>query len=369
MAQSLAACSIAAPALASRFLSACMREPVDATPLWLMRQAGRYMPQYQELKRKHSFMQLVKTPELACEVTLQPIDAFDVDAAIIFADILPALEGMGLLMDFADGERLTIHNPVRSAADIDALRVLPPEETLAFTLEAIRLVRPELDRRGIPLIGFSGAPFTLASYAVEGSSDRERKHLRLRTKALMLSEPALWQRLMWKVAEVVGQYLLAQARAGAHVLQLFDSWVGVLSADDYEQFVLPYTRYAIDIARRADVPIVLYGTAPGRMLELARSTGCDVLGLDWHVPLDQAWQRLGPNVALQGNLDPAALLAPWPELRQRAKTVLDQAAGRPGHIFNLGGGIVSSPPVDNVRRLAEFVHQHSAAQLRAQKEA
>ena len=339
----------------SRFLKACRREPVDATPVWLMRQAGRYMQEYRTLREQYSILQLIKTPELACEVTMQPINAFDMDAAIIFADILPPLEGMGLQLDFVKSEGPVIYNPVRSADDIHNLRVLPPEETLSFTLEAIKLVRQELDPKGIPLIGFSGAPFTLASYAVEGSSSKNRIHV----KSLMLNEPKLWHILMEKLAEVAGHYLLAQAQAGAQALQLFDSWVGELSPDDYERHVMPYSRRAIEIAKQAGVPIIHFGTNTNGMLDLIRDAGGDVIGVDWRIRLDTAWKQLGSQVAIQGNLDPVALFADWDALKERAKIILDQVKGKSGHIFNLGHGILQHTPVDNVRRLVDFVHEYT----------
>lgn len=339
-----------------RLLRACRRQPVDATPVWLMRQAGRYMPEYRKLRERHTLLEMIKTPELACEVTLQPVDAFAVDAAIIFADILPPLEGMGLSLEFVKGEGPELGNPVRTAADVARLRVTPPEESLGFTLEAIRLARAELDRRGLPLIGFSGAPFTLAAYAVEGGGSKTYQVV----KTLMMSEPDTWDALMSKLSEVVGQYLLAQARAGAQALQLFDSWVGNLAPADYRERVLPYTRLALEIAGAAGVPIIHFSTGTGGMLELLREAGGDVIGCDWRVDLDTAWRRLGDGVAIQGNLDPVALFAPWPELRRRAQAVLDQAGGRPGHIFNLGHGILPGTPVDNVKRLVDFVHEYTA---------
>jgi len=323
-----------------------------------MRQAGRYLAKYRALRQAHSsILDIVKTPELACQVTMQPIDAFDLDAAIIFADILPPLEGMGLRLEFVGGKGPVIHNPLRRAADIDALRVLPPEESLWFTLEAIQLARRELDGRGIPLIGFSGAPYTLATYAIEGGGSRDHVH----AKGLMMSKPALWQRLMKKLSQVVGNYLLAQAQAGAQVLQVFDSWVGQLSPADYREHVMPYSQCAIEIARQAGVPIIHFGTNTNGMLDLIRAAGGDVIGVDWRIDLGVAWQQLGPDVAIQGNLDPVALLAPWPQLRRRAKDVLDaaRAVGRSGHIFNLGHGILPQTPVDNVRRLVDFVHEYS----------
>lgn len=344
-----------------RFLQACRRETADATPVWLMRQAGRYMSEYRDLRRKYGILELIKTPELACEVTMQPLQAFDLDAAIVFADILPPLEGMGLSLEFVGGEGPLIHNPVRSAADVDALRVPDPRESQWFTLEAIKLIRRGLDPRGIPVIGFSGAPFTLASYAIEGGSSRNYIHV----KGLMLEQPAVWDRLMRKLSELVGQYMLAQAEAGAQALQLFDSWAGILSPDHYRRYVLPYSQRAIEIARPAGVPIIHFGVDTGGILELIHEAGGDVIGVDWRTELDTAWRRLGPNVALQGNLDPVTLFASWDELRNEARRILDQVANRPGYIFNLGHGILPATPVDNVRRLVEFVHEYSAG-LRAQ---
>jgi len=340
----------------SRFLRACRREPVDTTPIWLMRQAGRYMAEYRRLREKHAFLELVRTPDLACEITLQPVKAFDLDAAIIFADILPPLEGMGLGLSFEAGEGPVIHNPVRDRMDVAALRVRPPEETLGFTLEAIRLARRELDATGLPLIGFSGAPFTLAAYAIEGGGSANHA----RARGLMMGEPETWHALMEKLSEVVGHYLLAQARAGADVLQLFDSWVGVVSPADYRELVLPYTRRALEIAKQARVPLIHFGTDTGGMLELIREAGGDVIGVDWRIPLNVARERLGAGVAVQGNLDPIALLAPWDELKRRAARVLDEAAagGPVGHIFNLGHGILQQTPVDSVRRLVDFVHEY-----------
>jgi uroporphyrinogen decarboxylase len=327
------------------------------TPIWLMRQAGRYMPDYRRLREKHTLLELIKTPELACEVTLQPMNAFDLDAAIIFADILPPLEGMGLTLEFVSGEGPVIGNPVRTAADVARLRTPPPEEGLWFTLEAIRLARAQLDARGLPLIGFSGAPFTLAAYAVEGGGSRNHEQV----KALMLAEPDLWRELMTKLSEVVGAYLLAQARAGAQALQLFDSWAGQLAPADYRDFVAPYTRRAIAIARPAGVPIIHFGTNTSGMLEDFRDAGGDVIGVDWRIELDAARKRLGAGVALQGNLDPVALCAPWENLRPRAQHALDQLGRSAGYIFNLGHGVLPQTPVENVRRLVEFVHEYSAA--------
>jgi uroporphyrinogen decarboxylase len=339
----------------SRMLRACHKQPTKATPIWLMRQAGRYMQEYQDLRQTYGILDIIKTPDLACEVTMQPIKAFDLDAAIIFADILPPLEAMGLDLEFVKGEGPVIHNPVRTSADVDKLSDPRPEESLSFTLDAIRLARRELEHKGIPLIGFSGAPYTLASYAIEGGGSRNHQHV----KGLMMGRPDVWRTLMEKLSKIVGDYLLAQARAGAQILQLFDSWAGILSPADYHDLVMPYSQRAIEIARKSGVPIIHFGTNTNGMLELIREAGGDVIGVDWRIDLDTAWERLGPEVAIQGNLDPIALFAPWDELKQRARRVLDQAAGRPGHIFNLGHGILPQTPVDNVRRLVDFVHEYS----------
>jgi uroporphyrinogen decarboxylase len=339
-----------------RFLRACRREPVDATPIWLMRQAGRYMPEYRKLRERYGILDLIKNPELACEVTLQPINAFDLDAAIIFADILPPLEGMGLSLEFVKGEGPLIHNPVRTAEDVLRLQTPAPEESLAFTLDAIRLARRELAPRGIPLIGFSGAPFTLASYAVEGGSSR---HL-ARVKMFMMDAPNTWHAFMSKLSTVAGEYLLAQARAGAQALQIFDSWCGELSPGDYRAFALPYTTRTIEIARDGGVPIIHFGVGTAGLLELIGEAGADVVGIDWRTTLTDARRRLGSNVAIQGNLDPIALLASWDALQARAQAVLKDAGTEPGHIFNLGHGVLPQVPVDNVKRLVDFVHTASA---------
>lgn len=339
----------------SRFLRACRREPVDATPIWLMRQAGRYMPEYRALRAKFGILDLIKQPDLACEITLQPIDAFSFDAAIIFADILTLIEAMGLHLEFQKGEGPVIHNPVRTLADAEALREVDPEEDLGFTLEAIRLTRRELDSRGIPLIGFSGAPYTLACYAVEGGSSRNHRLV----KTMMMREPAIWDSLMRRLSDAAGQYLLAQARAGAQVLQLFDSWVGDLSAADYLQYVFPYTKRTLDIARQAGVPLIHFGVNNGHLLEAMRDAGGDVIGVDWRVHLGDAWERIGHDRAIQGNLDPISLFADPDTLERRARQVLDQAGGRPGHIFNLGHGVLQETPLDQVKRLVEIVHDAS----------
>lgn len=340
----------------SRFLKACRREPVDATPIWLMRQAGRYMEEYRELRKSYGILDLIKTPELAREVTMQPINAFDLDAAIIFADILPPLEGMGLELEFIKGEGPHIHNPVRTEADVAALKTPPPEEALSFTLEAIKLTRKALEPKGIPLIGFSGAPFTLAAYAVEGGGSKNHVNV----KSLMLSQPDAWAELMDKFATVAGNYLLAQAEAGAQALQLFDSWVGQLNPQDYRQYVQPYSKKALEIASQAGVPLIHFGTNTNGMLTDIRDAGGDVIGVDWRIDIDAGWSILGDDVAIQGNLDPVALFGTWESIETRTKDILDRINGRPGHIFNLGHGILPQTPVENVKRLVEFVHEYSS---------
>ncbi len=340
-----------------RFLRACRREPVDCTPIWIMRQAGRYLPEYRRLREQHTMLEAIKTPELAVEITLQPLRRFDLDAAIIFADILPPLESMGVEIQFARGEGPLISQPVRSARDVERLRVPQAEEIAPYTQEALRLASRELAGR-VPLIGFSGAPFTLASYLVEGGSS----HDYTRTRRLMLENPEVWHPLMERLSGLVGGYLQAQVRSGAQALQLFDSWVGALSPADYRELVLPYTRGAIEMAGASGAPVIHFTTGTCGMLETIREAGGDVIGVDWRIDLGAAWSRLGEGVAIQGNLDPLALFAPLPKLRQRAAEVLRQAAGRPGHIFNLGHGVLPETPPEQVAALVEFVHGYSLAE-------
>ncbi len=320
----------------SRFLRACRRLPVDATPIWLMRQAGRYMAEYRALREKHSMLDLIRTPELAAEVTLQPINAFELDAAIIFADILPPLIGMGLDLEFIPGKGPVFHNPIQSTYDIDLLATPPAEEALAPTLEAIRIVTAKLAARDIPLIGFAGAPFTLACYAIEGGGSKDY----IKAKSLMFSEPAAWKRLMEKLVTVQADYLLKQAEAGASALQVFDSWVGqVVSRTDYRRYVQPYNEKLFQMISKAGVPVVNFSTGTYPYLEEVAACGGEVIGVDWRMPLGEAWAKVGYRRAIQGNLDPVALLSPWRELQYQVDQVLEQAAGRPGHIFNLGHGI------------------------------
>lgn len=336
-----------------RFLKACRREPVDCTPVWFMRQAGRYMQEYQAVRARRSILEVCKTPELAAQVTLQPIERFPLDAAIIFADILLPLEPMGLNLEFAEGEGPVIHNPVRDRAAVDRLRVTDGEE-LEYVAQAIRQARRALADR-VPLIGFAGAPFTLASYAIEGGGSRNY----LETKQIMYREPDAWHRLMDKLARVVTGYLRRQIRAGAQAIQLFDSWVGCLSPSDYAEYVLPHVQLIFEGLKQEQVPLIHFGTGTATLLKLMRDAGGDVIGVDWRVNLDDAWARLGHDVAIQGNLDPVVLFAPLHEIERRAEDVLRRAANRPGHIFNLGHGILPKTPVDHVAALVEMVHKLS----------
>ena len=336
----------------SRFLKACRHEAVDATPVWFMRQAGRYMAEYRAIREKHTLLDIVKQPELAAEVTLQPVRAFNVDAAILFADILLPLQPMGVDFEFVKGEGPVIHNPVRTQADVDALRPLHPEDTLAHVMDAIRLLRTELVNT--PLIGFSGAPFTVASYMIEGGPSRDYKT----TKLMMYSAPELWHAFMDKLSTALAEYLTAQINAGAQAVQLFDSWVGALSPSDLEAFVLPYSKRVLDAAHATGVPVINFGTGTATLLPLLRQAGGDVIGLDWRVPLESGWQTIGHDRAVQGNLDPVALFAPIPEMKKRIHDVLRRAEGRPGHIFNVGHGILQHTPEENVRAAVEIVHEY-----------
>jgi uroporphyrinogen decarboxylase len=343
----------------SRFLQACQREPVDVTPVWFMRQAGRYMPEYRAIRQKYSLLEICYQPELAAEVTLQPVRAFGVDAAILFADILLPAIPLGVGLEFAKGEGPVLHNPVRTMEDVRALKPVEAESDLGYVLEAIRILRGELN--GIPLIGFCGAPFTVASYIIEGGSSREF----LNTKKMMYSAPDIFHALMARLSDVLSDYLTAQIRAGAQVVQVFDSWVGVLNPSDYENFVLPYSQKVLTTAKNAGVPVIHFGTNTTTLLPLMKRMGSDVIGLDWRIPLDDGWSLLGDDVAVQGNLDPIALFAPLPELKARVHDVLRRANGRPGHIFNLGHGILQHTPIDNVKAVVEMVHEYSSVKAAA----
>jgi uroporphyrinogen decarboxylase len=336
-----------------RFLKACRREAVDCTPVWFMRQAGRYMPEYQKIRAKHSILEVCKTPELAAEVTLQPIERFPLDAAIIFADILLPLEAMGLSLEFAEGEGPVIQNPVRDRSGVDRLRVTDGA-ALAYVADSVRVARRALNDR-IPLIGFAGAPFTLASYAIEGGGSRNY----ILTKQFMYREPEAWHRLLDKLAREVTGYLRQQIREGAQAIQLFDSWVGCLSPDDYAEYVLPHVQVILEGLKRENVPLIHFGTGTSTLLRLMRDAGGTVIGLDWRIPLDEGWAMLGPEVAVQGNLDPVVLFAPMGEIERKVEDILRRAGGRPGHIFNLGHGILPGTPMDHVAAAIDMVHKLS----------
>ena len=312
------------------------------------------MAEYRALRANYSMLEMIGTPELAAEVTLQPINAFDLDAAIIFADILPPLMGMGLDLEFVPGKGPVIHNPISSAEDINRLETPPAEEILAPTLEAIKIAVAELEPKGIPLIGFAGAPFTLASYAIEGGGSKDYAT----TKALMYSEPAAWKLLMDKLVTVQADYLLQQTQVGAAALQVFDSWAGLaLGQEAYQRYVAPYNTHLFDLLKGAGVPVINFSTGTFPYLEDVAACGGEVIGVDFRMPLGAAWQKIGFDRAIQGNLDPMTLLAPWSELQHHIDRVLEVAAGRPGHIFNLGHGLHKTTPVDNVRRLVDYVHE------------
>jgi uroporphyrinogen decarboxylase len=335
-----------------RFLRACRREPVDHTPIWFMRQAGRYMPEYRKLREKHSLLELCKTPELAVQVTLQPL-RLGVDAAILFADILLPLEPMGAPFEFAAGEGPVFHEPIATEAHVEKLRLIDPEESLAYVLSTVRLLKRELD---VPLIGFAGGPFTLASYLVEGGRSTHFD----KAKAMMFAAPRAWHTLMEKLAEVVRRYLRAQIAAGVDAVQLFDSWVGALSPEDYATYVKPHVRRILADLQATAVPVIHFGTGTATLLGHMAEAGGTVIGIDWRTPFEAAWRAIGPGRAVQGNMDPCALLGPREVAVAHAQRVLDAVGGRPGHVFNLGHGILPNTPVDNVRAVVDHVARASA---------
>jgi uroporphyrinogen decarboxylase len=336
------------------FLRACRREPTPFTPVWFMRQAGRYMAEYRALRQKHTLLEICKQPELAVEVTLQPL-RLGMDAAILFADILLPLEPMGAPFEFAKGEGPVVHSPVRDRAGVERLRVFEPEEGLPHVLEAVRLLRKELDGK-TPLIGFAGSPFTVASYLVEGGKSSDYRI----TKNMMWSEPETFSLLMSKIGEVVRRYLLAQVKAGAQAIQLFDSWVGALTVEDYKEHVMPHVHAILKDVEATGVPVIHFGTNTGSLLELMRDAGGTVIGVDHRTPLMDAWKRIGFDHAVQGNLDPLLLLAPIEVAKKRATAILESVGTRAGHIFNLGHGIVPEISVDNVKAMVDHVHEVSA---------
>jgi len=335
----------------SRFVRACRRQPVDATPVWFMRQAGRYLPQYRAVRDRHGLLEICKTPALAAEVTVTAVEALGVDAAIIFADLLLPVEPMGMRLRFVKGEGPVLEEPLRTAEAIARLRGDGAAE-LGYVAESIRLAVQQLNGR-VPVIGFAGAPFTLASYMIEGGSSRDFLH----TKSLMWRAPEAWASLMEKLCSMLEPYLLSQVTAGAAAIQLFDSWAGCLSKEDYRRYALPYTRRLVQALEGRGTPVIHFATGAAGLLRAMQEAGASVLGVDWRIPLGRAWEEVSFAPAIQGNLDPAALFAPQDELRQHVEAVLREADGRPGHIFNLGHGILPETPVENVRAVVGWVHE------------
>jgi uroporphyrinogen decarboxylase len=335
----------------SRFLDACRRRPTDYRPVWFMRQAGRYMRQYREVRAKNSILEICKRPELAAQVTLQPVEILDVDAAIIFADLLLPVEPMGLKLQFVSGEGPVIDNPVRTSEDVDTLSTSNTDD-LAYVGESIQLVVKALAGR-VPVIGFVGAPFTLASYMIEGGASRTF----LKTKQMMYSNETLWRRLMGKIVDVLGPFAIMQVASGARAIQVFDSWAGALGPDDYVRYVAPYSRALIERIRSTGVPVIHFGTGAAGFFRELHAAGGDVIGIDWRINIDQAWMDISYRSAIQGNLDPAVLFAPLPELKMRVHELLKRTGTRAGHIFNLGHGILPETPVDHVRAVVDFVRE------------
>ncbi len=336
----------------ARFLDACHLRQPDATPAWFMRQAGRCLAEYRELRKRYDILTMAKTPELCAQVTLMPVKEFGVDAAVLYADIMLPLEGMGVSLEIEPDVGPIIHNPVRTMQDVDALRIIDPEEATPFVMEAIRLVRRELEGKQA-VIGFSGAPFTLACYLIEGRPSRDYAI----AKSLMYGQPETWHALMNKLTEVVSRYLVAQVSAGADVVQLFDSWVGALSPSVYKRFVQPYSKRIFDAVRQTSTPSIHFGTGTASLLELMTEAGGDVISIDWRIDLDTAWTRIGYDRGIQGNLDPTLLLTPWNVIEEGMHDVLRRAANRPGHIFNLGHGVLAPTPPEILRRLVDAVHE------------
>src|SRR6202049_574122 len=333
----------------SRFLEACRRRPTDVRPVWFMRQAGRYMKQYRDIRAKNGILDICKRPDLAAQITLQPVEILDVDAAIIFADLLLPVEPMGLKLRFAAGEGPVIDNPVRTSSDIDSLSISNTDD-LGYVGETIQTVVRALAGR-VPVIGFVGAPFTMASYMIEGGASRNF----IRTKKLMYSDETLWRRLMGKIVDVLAPFAHMQVSSGARAIQVFDSWVGALGSDDYVRYAAPYSRALIERIRSTGVPVIHFGTGASGFFKELHAAGGDVMGVDWRINIDQAWMDISYRAAIQGNLDPAVLLAPLPELKMRVHELLKRTGSRPGHIFNLGHGILPETPVENVKACVEIV--------------
>jgi len=334
-----------------RFLRACRRQPVDKTPVWFMRQAGRYMSDYRALRERYSLLQICREPELAVAVTLQPVDVIDVDAAILFSDLLLPFTPMGLDFDFLKGEGPSIERPIRHAADVQRVRAFEPRQALGHVLTTIRMLRKELDGR-VPLIGFGGAPFTMASYAIEGGPSTSYA----KTKAFMYAQPAAWHALCDTFASVMSAYLRAQIEAGVQAVQVFDSWAGQLSRDDYREFAQPHSRRIFEALADTGVPTLHFGVGTTAILPDMAAAGGDVIGVDWRLPLDQAWTLVGEDRGIQGNLDPTVLLGPRERMMAAADDILRRAAGRAGHIFNLGHGVLPNTNLEQVQALARHVH-------------
>src|SRR5438876_3155849 len=337
---------------AARFLAACQQRQPDATPIWFMRQAGRCLAQYRELRQRYDILTMAKTPELCAQVTLMPVEQLGVDAAVLYADIMLPLEGMGLSFEIEPEVGPIIHHPVRTMQDVEALRVIDAEEATPYVMEAIRLVCRELEGKQA-VIGFSGAPFTLACYLIEGRSSRDYGL----AKSLMYGQPAIWHALMNKLTEVVSRYLVAQISAGVDAVQLFDSWVGSLSPSVYMKFVQPYSQRIFEAIKQTGTPAIHFGTGTASLLELMTEAGGDIISIDWRMDLDTAWARIGYDHGIQGNLDPTLLLTPWDVIEEGMHDVLQRAANRPGHIFNLGHGVLADTPPDMLRRLVDAVHE------------
>jgi uroporphyrinogen decarboxylase len=338
----------------SLFVRAAKAQPTERTPIWLMRQAGRYMPEYRTVRKRYSLIEICKKPEVAAQVTIEAAEILKVDAAIIFADLLLPLEVMGLPFHFTAGEGPKIEKPVRTRADIAHL-CTDRAADLGYVAEAVKLVCQHFGDR-LPVIGFCGAPFTLASYMIEGGGSRNYVF----TKKMMYSSPDSWNELMRKLVSVTAEYSTEQVRAGADTIQIFDSWVGCLSVEDYRRYVLPHSTDLVKRLQKTGVPIIYFGTDSATLLPSMKEAGAEVIGLDWRIPLDTGWQSMGFQGAVQGNLDPVLLFADWKDLKPRAEDILRRAAGRPGHIFNLGHGILPETPVDNVKALCDFIREHSA---------
>jgi len=336
---------------AVRFLDACHHRQPDATPVWFMRQAGRCLAEYRELRKRYDILTMAKTPELCAQVTLMPVKEFGVDAAVLYADIMLPLEGMGVSLEIQPDIGPIIHNPIRNMQDVKALRIVDAEEATPFVMQAIRLVRRELEGKQA-VIGFSGAPFTLACYLIEGRPSRDYAL----AKSLMYGQPDIWHALMHKLTEVMSRYLLAQVSAGANAVQLFDSWVGALSPSVYRQFVQPYSQRIFETIKQTGTPAIHFGTGTASILELMAEAGGDIISIDWRMDLDTAWERIGYDRGIQGNLDPTLLLTPWNVIEKGMQDVLQRAANRPGHIFNLGHGVLADTPPDMLRRLVDAVH-------------